>query len=95
VLLGWICYSTVEALATVRWQILLRIQDIRLRWLQAGGIVMIGLFFNQFLPTADIFDAAHRPGCCHMAADGLHPIDVCTEILSSELAIYNSASIRV
>ena len=50
VLLGWVCYSAVEVLATVRWQILLRIQGIRLRWLQAGGIVMIGLFFNQFLP---------------------------------------------
>jgi glycosyltransferase 2 family protein len=50
VLLGWGCYSTVEVLATVRWQILLRIQSIRLSWLQAGGIVMIGLFFNQFLP---------------------------------------------
>src|SRR5437762_5675682 len=49
-LIGWFCYSTVEVLATVRWQILLRIQGIRLTWLQAGGIVMIGLFFNQFLP---------------------------------------------
>lgn len=50
ILLGWVCYSAVEVLATVRWQILLRIQDVRLSWLQAGGIVMIGLFFNQFLP---------------------------------------------
>jgi uncharacterized protein (TIRG00374 family) len=50
VLIGWFCYGIVEVLATVRWQILLRIQSIRLSWLQAGGIVMIGLFFNQFLP---------------------------------------------
>ena len=50
VLLGWICYSAVEVLATVRWQILLRIQGIRLNWLRTGAIVMIGLFFNQFLP---------------------------------------------
>jgi glycosyltransferase 2 family protein len=49
-ILGWLCYSVVEILATVRWQILLRIQGIRLRWLRAGAIVMIGLFFNQFLP---------------------------------------------
>ena len=49
-LVGWFCYGTVEALATVRWQILLRIQGIRLGWLRAGGIVMIGLFFNMFLP---------------------------------------------
>jgi uncharacterized membrane protein YbhN (UPF0104 family) len=50
VLLGWICYSVVEVLATVHWQILLRIQGIRIGWLQAGAIVIIGLFFNQFLP---------------------------------------------
>ena len=49
-ILGWLCYSVVEILATVRWQILLRIQGIRLSWLRAGAIVMIGLFFNQFLP---------------------------------------------
>jgi uncharacterized protein (TIRG00374 family) len=49
-LLGWICYSVVEGLATVRWQILLRIQGIRISWLRAGAIVIIGLFFNQFLP---------------------------------------------
>jgi glycosyltransferase 2 family protein len=50
VLLGWICYSAVEVLATVRWQILLRIQGITLNWLRALAIVMIGLFFNMFLP---------------------------------------------
>jgi glycosyltransferase 2 family protein len=50
VVTGWICYSAVEVLATVRWQILLRIQRIWLSWLRAGAIVMIGLFFNQFLP---------------------------------------------
>jgi uncharacterized membrane protein YbhN (UPF0104 family) len=52
VFLGWICYSAVELLATARWQILLRIQGIRISWLRAGAIVMIGLFFNQFLPGA-------------------------------------------
>ncbi len=50
VLMGWICYSVVEMLATVRWQTLLRIQGIRISWLRAGAIVMIGLFFNQCLP---------------------------------------------
>lgn len=50
IFVGWICYSVVELLATVRWQILLRIQGIRISWLRAGAIVMIGLFFNQFLP---------------------------------------------
>src|SRR5207244_2352828 len=48
--LGWICYSAVEVLATVRWQMLLRVQGITLSWLRALGIVMIGLFFNMFLP---------------------------------------------
>ncbi len=49
-LLGWISYSVVELLATVRWQMLLRVQGIMLGWLRAGGIVMVGLFFNMFLP---------------------------------------------
>jgi len=48
--LGWICYSLVEGLATVRWQILLRVQDIHLDWLRAGAMVVLGLFFNMFLP---------------------------------------------
>lgn len=49
-LLGWICYSVVGVLATVRWQILLRIQGIRISWLRAGAIVITDLSFNQFLP---------------------------------------------
>ena len=49
-LLGWACYSLVEGLATVRWQLLLRVQGISLGWLRAGAIVIIGLFFNMFLP---------------------------------------------
>jgi glycosyltransferase 2 family protein len=48
--LGWLCYCAVELLGTLRWQILLRIQGIRLSWLRVGAIVLIGLFFNQFLP---------------------------------------------
>ena len=48
--LGWGCYGIVEGLATVRWQILLRVQGVTLHWLHAGAIVVIGLFFNLFLP---------------------------------------------
>lgn len=48
--LAWVCYGAVEVIATVRWQVLLRIQGICLGWLRAGAIVMIGLFFNMFLP---------------------------------------------
>jgi glycosyltransferase 2 family protein len=47
---GWLCYGAVELLATVRWQILLRVQGIVLGWLRAWAIVVIGLFFNMFLP---------------------------------------------
>ncbi len=49
-LLGWVCYGMVEGLATVRWQLLLRVQGILLGWVKAGAIVVIGLFFNMFLP---------------------------------------------
>ena len=48
--IGWLCYGAVEVLATVRWQILLRVQGITLSSLRALAIVMIGLFFNMFLP---------------------------------------------
>jgi uncharacterized protein (TIRG00374 family) len=50
VILGWFCYGAVEVLATVRWQMLLRLQGITLSWWRTLGIVMIGLFFNMFLP---------------------------------------------
>lgn len=49
-MIAWICYGAVELLATVRWQILLRLQNITLSWWRTGGFVMIGLFFNMFLP---------------------------------------------
>src|SRR5262249_54079645 len=48
--LGFLCYAVVESLATVRWQILLRLQKISLGWWRGGGIVVTGLFFNMFLP---------------------------------------------
>ena len=50
ILFGWLSYSVVEVLATVRWQMLLRIQGITLHWLRTFAIVMMGLFFNMFLP---------------------------------------------
>ena len=50
IIFGWLCYSLVEVLATVRWQMLLRVQGITLSWLRAFAIVMIALFFNMFLP---------------------------------------------
>jgi glycosyltransferase 2 family protein len=53
----WLSYGVVELLATVRWQMLLRIQGITLGWLRTFAIVMIGLFFNMFLPGLIAGDA--------------------------------------
>jgi uncharacterized protein (TIRG00374 family) len=47
---GFASYGAVEALAAVRWQALLRIQGITFRWLNVFALVMVGLFFNMFLP---------------------------------------------
>jgi len=48
--LGCACYGCVEIMAAVRWHMLLRIQRISLGWFRTGAIVIIGLFFNVFLP---------------------------------------------
>ena len=52
---GWICwgvlaYLVVEVAAAVRWQILLRVQQIRLSASRLSGLFLIGMFYNQFLP---------------------------------------------
>jgi hypothetical protein len=47
---SWLVYGSVETIATVRWQLLLRVQGIVIGWFRAGVIVMVGLFFNMFLP---------------------------------------------
>ena len=47
---SWLVYGLVETIATVRWQMLLRVQGIVLGWFRVGVIVMVGLFFNMFLP---------------------------------------------
>src|SRR3977135_4115456 len=43
-------YVIVEIAAAVRWQILLRVQKIRLNLPRLSGLFLIGLFYNQFLP---------------------------------------------
>ncbi len=48
--LSWLIYGAVEMIATVRWQMLLRVQGIVVGWFRAAVIVMVGLFFNMFLP---------------------------------------------
>src|SRR6267378_8031218 len=43
-------YVTVEIAAAIRWQILLRVQGIRLSFFRLIGLFLIGMFYNQFLP---------------------------------------------
>ena len=45
-----IAYVLVEIAAAVRWQILLRVQQIRLSFPRLTGLFLIGMFYNQFLP---------------------------------------------
>jgi len=47
---GVLAYIVVEIAAAVRWQILLRVQDIRLNVPRMSGLFLIGMFYNQFLP---------------------------------------------
>src|SRR6202035_5188075 len=39
-----------EIAAAIRWQILLRVQGIRLNFFRLAGLFLIGMFYNQFLP---------------------------------------------
>src|SRR5213596_2021814 len=43
-------YVIVEIAAAIRWQILLRVQKIRLNVPRLTGLFLIGMFYNQFLP---------------------------------------------
>src|ERR1700704_2689181 len=47
---GILAYLMVEISAAVRWQILLRVQNIRLNLPRVSGLFLIGMFYNQFLP---------------------------------------------
>jgi glycosyltransferase 2 family protein len=44
------CYIIVELAAAIRWQVLLKVQDIHLSLPRVSGLFLIGMFFNQFLP---------------------------------------------
>lgn len=48
--LAIVAYLTVEAAAAIRWQVLLRVQGIRLTNMRVGGLFLIGMFYNQFMP---------------------------------------------
>src|SRR6267142_5201715 len=45
-----VAYVIVEIAAAIRWQILLRVQKIRLNVPRLTGLFLIGMFYNQFLP---------------------------------------------
>ena len=47
---GILAYVVVEISAAIRWQILLRVQNIRLNLSRVAGLFLIGMFYNQFLP---------------------------------------------
>lgn len=48
--LGILAYFVVEIAAAVRWQVLLRVQGIRLSNMRVGALFFIGMFYNQFMP---------------------------------------------
>ena len=47
---GLAVYGIVEFIAGVRWQLLLRVQGIHLSWPRVFMLLMIGIFFNFFVP---------------------------------------------
>jgi hypothetical protein len=49
-LAGLIVYGSIEFMATIRWQWLLRVQGIFLSWPRVFALVFIGIFFNFFIP---------------------------------------------
>ena len=49
-LAGFACYGVVELLAAGRWYILLRVQGIKLPPWRVGALLMLGIFFNMFMP---------------------------------------------
>jgi len=47
---GIAAYLVVEVAAAYRWQVLLRVQGIRLSNIRVGALFLIGMFYNQFMP---------------------------------------------
>ncbi|MEI7864030.1 MAG: lysylphosphatidylglycerol synthase transmembrane domain-containing protein [Chthoniobacterales bacterium] len=46
---GVLVFFVCTLLATVRWQVLLAVQDIHMSWLRTWQLFMIGMFFNLFM----------------------------------------------
>lgn len=49
-LLGALMYIGIEIISAVRWNMLLRVQGVRLSLLRTHALVFIGVFFNFFIP---------------------------------------------
>ena len=49
-LLGFVMYGLVELVAGWRWRMLLRVQGIDLGWFRIFSLLLIGVFFNFFIP---------------------------------------------
>jgi len=47
---AFVAYLAVELAAVVRWNILLKVQQIHLSNARVGALFFIGMFYNQFLP---------------------------------------------
>lgn len=47
---GFLCFGLVLLCAAFRWQLLMRVQGIRLGLFRVWQLVMIGMFYNLFLP---------------------------------------------
>jgi uncharacterized protein (TIRG00374 family) len=48
--MGILAYAVVEIAAAFRWNVLLKVQKIRLTLARLTGLFFIGMFYNQFLP---------------------------------------------
>jgi len=51
-------FGIVELAAIIRWNVLLRVQDIRIGWRRVSALYMIGIFFNPFMPGGTGGDVA-------------------------------------
>jgi len=47
---GFLCFGLVLVCSAFRWQLLMKTQGIRLTWFRVWQLVMIGMFYNLFLP---------------------------------------------
>lgn len=56
-LIGLFGYGAVELISAARWQMLLRVQDLRLSFRRVFSLTMIGVFFNFFIPGGTGGDA--------------------------------------